>query len=241
MNVTEIIIGRDTQTGKLRISQGQRFSIYRNENSVPNDISQNHIRIEVTDKGEMVLINLNAENVTYVNGLCIMRKQFTQNDKLELGYSRFCLSWETVLNPILPKFADIRPLEKVWNDYQNNTINFEIKCGRINSVRSIMMVVSPISGLASGVLGVLYYKEPQENTIGPSMVSCALLAIIGFVVLILSWRQASSVPKQKIAMKQKAQDLYRCPKCGYKLPLNDYIYLNYKNCPNPDCKAYFIS
>lgn len=232
MNVAEIIIGRDTQTGKLRISQGQRFSIYGNENSVPNDISQNHIRIEVNDKGEMVLINLNAENVSYVNGLCIMRKQLTQNDKLELGYSRFCLSWETVLNPILPKFADIRPLEKVWNDYQNNTINFEIRCGRINLIRNSASAACMLTAVILGFLG------KKESSIYP-----ILFIIISILVLIVGWRQASSTPIQKRAMSQKAQELYKCPKCGEPLSFMNYneLKLRYKICPNAGCKAYFIS
>lgn len=234
MKIMVLIIGRDDSTKKLYISAGNNTIIV---NEVPKSVSQKHIKIEVTDKNEIFLTNLSMENVTFVNGLCVEYKRIVRNDRIELGYERYRLSWEKVLTPILPKFADIRHLEKVWNAYKAELLKLDINQGRLNSLRNIMMLISPISA----IIGGCFYSQGMEFNM--SVITSVLIAVICLFFLVLSWTQASSIPLQRVALEKHAQEQYKCPICGQMLPLQKYEMLKiyYRTCPNPECNARFIS
>lgn len=240
MNVSEITIGRDELKRNLKISiknYGSKELVivhYGTESSVPKSVSRNHVKIEVSNKGELFLTNMNINNVTYVNGLCVVNKRIVHKDRIELGENRYCLSWNEVLDKFLPKFADIRPLEKVWNKYYGESQKIGIRVGEKNALRYSTMFISSVSGFFSAFF---YDKGSAYLTI-----ICGLICIISFYFLVDGWFQAKKVPLQQEALKKKAQDQYICPLCKCELPFQEYRSLkNIKRCPNPDCNAYYIS
>ena len=117
MNDTYIIIGRDANTGQLLLSGVGKSGTYGN--NVPQDISEQHCRLDF-NKESIRLKNLDINNFTYVNGQAVESKTITRKDKIELGGSRFPLTWEAI-DAIVPPEADIRPLQEVWEEYERQT------------------------------------------------------------------------------------------------------------------------
>ena len=78
------MIGRDQETRRLRVTNGTQSKLFGPEGSVPDYVSRQHARLTIDKNGEYVLENLKANNVTFVNGLCIETKRVTENDRIEL-------------------------------------------------------------------------------------------------------------------------------------------------------------
>lgn len=233
--ILELTIGRDATTGQLRMSNGKQAQLFGEKECVPKSVSREHVCISVTEMGEIILKNLNVENDTYVNGKGIEQKVIKQGDKIELGNERWVLSWKEYLDPVLPKFADIKPLEKVWRNYENELIKLQIKQGRINALRSILTIVTPFSAILGGMN--IFNNGNIVSTIGMT-----ILFILGLFFLLVSWNLASNIPKQRKIIEDNAQNNYKCPHCHQLIPLQKYEFLRIsKRCPHPNCKAIFIS
>lgn len=229
--ILEFIIGRDTTTGQLKISNGKQALLFGEKNSVSRSVSRDHVSISVTEKGELILKNLNVENDTYVNGKGIEQKLIQQSDKIELGNERWELSWKEYLDPVIPKFADIRPLEKVWKDFKNSQIKNQIKERKFNALRSATGLLTMAAVALSGVFG-------RDNSLYLCLYGSA--AVVSAFFFILSYRWASKIPIENAKLQEETEKKYMCPQCGKLYPLQKYDQLKQQGrCMH--CKAIFIS
>lgn len=221
--MTEIVIGRDGQTGKLRLTVGKQTSTFGEANSVPRSVSQEHVRVTIGDDGIIVLANLNAENDTYVNHRAVERKRISEGDRIVLGGEHYRLSWD-MLKPFIPRMADISPLEQVWKDYQTKRLAMQIRERRFNTLRSA-------TGLITMFAVVLGAFTGRDNPL--FMVLYAAAAVISLVFFFIAYRASSKIPLQQNQLTEDVKHRYKCPSCGALLTLQDYDMLRQtKGCPH---------
>lgn len=221
--MTEIIIGRDGQSGKLRLTVGKQTSTFGEANSVPRSVSQEHVRVTIGDDGIIVLTNLNTENDTYVNHRAVERKRISEGDRIVLGGEHYRLSWD-MLKPFIPRMADISPLEQLWKDYQTERLQMQIRERRFNTLRSA-------TGLITMFAVVLGAFTGRDNPL--FMVLYAAAAVISLVFFFIAYRASSKIPLQQNQLTEDVKHRYKCPSCGALLTLQDYDMLRQtKGCPH---------
>ena len=229
--ILEFTIGRDATTGQLRISNGKQTQSFGEKECVPRSVSREHVSISVTEKGELILKNLNVENDTYVNDKGIEQKLIKRGDMIELGNEHWHLSWEKYLDTLLPKFADIRPLEKVWKDFRSSQIKNQIKERKFNALRSATGLLTMAAVALSGVFG-------RDNSLYLCLYGSA--AVISALFFILSYKWASKLPIENAQLQEDTEKKYKCPVCEKLFPLQKYEQLKQQGmCMH--CKAIFIS
>lgn len=222
----EIIIGRDAITSQLSITANGQEKLIGKEGSLPPTVSPQHCKLIINDKG-IRLRNLDINNFTYVNGQGVESKGVTLTDKIELGPGRYLLDWESV-SSFLP--ADIRPLEKVWNEYERERMELQITERRFNSLRSATGLIT----MAAIVLGIMTGRQSFWYIV---IYVVAILISLGFTIK--AWRNASLVPQKSQRLNQQFQHDYVCPHCGRFLGNQSYQILS-QNDHCPYCKTQFI-
>ena len=221
--VTGIIIGRDGSTFQLRLTIKKQTMLLGQKGSVPDSVSRKHVRIDLDEDGQMLLTNLDLNNSTYVNGREVEVKRVCFTDVIELGPDHYPLSWE-VINTMLPKVADISELRKIWDGYQSQMLNWQIKERRTNALRNI----TPVFMVVSSLVGILYGRE-HPWVLG-TMIG---IIVINFALFVISLFQASDVPKRNKKLRETAESNYKCPCCGCLFPLQSYErLLQMKRCPH---------
>lgn len=229
--ILELTIGRDASTGQLRMSDGKQSQLFGEKDCVPKSVSREHVKLCVTEKGEYILKNLNIENDTYVNGKGVEQKLIQRGDQISLGTDHWKLSWHKYLDPILPKFADIRPLEKVWQDFRDNQVKSQIKERKFNALRSGTGLLTLTAVALGGVFG-------RDNSLYLCLYGAA--ALISAIFFFLSYKWASKIPIENAKFQEEAERKYVCPECGKLFPLQKYDQLKQQGrCVH--CKAIFIS
>ncbi len=225
----EIIIGRDAEASKLMIAVGQLKKLVGSEGSVPKSVSRPHCSITINSDGTYELKNLKAQNVTYVNGVPIEVKKVTDKDVVELGEDHFLLDWALV-NQFKPKMADIRPLKRVWDQYNKDTLELTVKQNKFNALRTGTGIIT----MAAIACGFIIGRE-NSGFIYTILYSVAILLSLTF--FIKSYIDASKLPKERMKLTEKFQHDYACPHCKrhFSQPY-DQLSLN-DNCPY--CKALF--
>lgn len=219
----EVIVGRDGQTGKLRLTVGKQTATFGEADSVPRSVSQEHARLTIGDDGTLVLTNLNTENDTYVNHRAVERKRISEGDRIVLGGEHYRLGWD-MLKPFIPKMADISPLEQVWKDYQNRRLAMQIRERRFNTLRSA-------TGLITMFAVVLGAFTGRDNPL--FMTLYVIAAVISLVFFIYAYRASSKIPLQQNQLTEDTKHRYKCPACGALLTLQDYDMLRQiKGCPH---------
>lgn len=225
----EIIIGRDKETGKLSITASSQTKTFGAPDSVPSYVSRQHAKLEIDDKGQLVLKNLKPSNVTYVNGLSIDSKHVTQQDTIELGPNRYLLSWEFI-EKMIPQVVDIKPLEAVWNNYHSKKMEYQIAERRFNALRSATGLIT-MGAIVMSMIG------------GRSMIYFILYGLaIGITLLftILAYVSSSKVPQKNDELDKDFKKKYVCPnpKCKHFLGYTSYDILSQnKQCPY--CKTVY--
>lgn len=226
MNDTYIIIGRDANTGQLLLNGVGKSGTYGN--SVPQDISEQHCRLDF-DKENIRLKNLDINNFTYVNGQAVESKAISRKDKIELGSSRFPLSWEAI-DAIVPPVADIRPLQQVWDEYERQNVKLQVDERKFNALRSatglITMVAIALS-IATGGKSAWY------------MLLYALAILISIAFFIKAYRDSSKIPQKRQELSHQFQRDYVCPHCGRFLGNQPYHLLT-QNDHCSYCRVNFI-
>lgn len=223
----EIIIGRDQQTRQLCIIKDGNSKLYGQIGSVPMDVSRHHISMQPVGNGKWQIKNLNEQNVTFVNGLAIESKVISEKDKVELGNSHFLLSWNALQEP-KEETIDIRPLQRIWNEYDEQRLELQIAERKFNAARSATGIITMLAIACSLILG--------HSSI--YLVLYALAIGISVVFTYQAYRKSSEVPRQQKEMNKEFQRRYVCPKCGHFMGFQDYEVLT-QNDICPYCKTKF--
>lgn len=216
-----MIIGRDQQTRKLCIIKDGQSRFFGQPNSVPMDVSRHHISLQPIDEGKWIIKNLNESNFTFVNGIAIESKTISENDTVELGNSHYLLNWDALSEP-KEETIDIRPLKKIWEEYDEQRIENQIAERKFNAARSATGIITMLAIACSLILGH-----------GPVYLILYGLAIgISLVFTVLAYKNSSDIPRQQKEMTKLFQKNYVCPKCGHFMGFQDYdILIQGDACP----------
>ena len=228
----EIIIGRDESTGKGRISVvGGKTATFGAPKSVPKSVSREHVKLTLVPDKDILITNLNVENSTFVKDHEVEAKFIAEDTPVMLGSDRFPLPWD-IIKPLIPHVADIRPLKKVWETYEERMLQAQIRQGKFN----VLNRISIIRSLLSGIAGTLF--QQMEMNIG--VVLSVIVLLVNLVLIFVSYKKASQTPIENKRIREEAESQYCCPRneCGYIFTLMSYDKLaQMKKCPG--CGATF--
>ena len=231
MNIIDTIIGRDADSGKLRIVSGGKAMTAGDADSVPASVSREHLRLTVSDQGIVVVHNINIENDLYVNRYAVESKRISHGDRIELGRDHYHLQW-AILDQLF-RVTDIRPLEQVWKDYQAQRMKLQIKERRFGVLRSATGILTT----AAMILGFMEIGGGAANSLRLILYGSSFAVMLIF--FILAWRSASCIPLQQQQLEENTRRRYCCPECGALFNLQSYDLLRQmKKCPH--CGAIFI-
>lgn len=223
----DITIGRDGATSKLAIITGQETNLVGAPQSVPQNVSRQHCTITINNDSTMRIKNLNPQNVTYVNGSKVMSMAIKRGDRIELGPARYLLNWKDI-DAGLPKVANIRPLRKVWETYNNDTKAVTQSTQRFQVIRGFLPVLTMAAvliGYISGGRGGAFY------------ILYGLVLLLTIFFSRKAWKDIGNNDEQRERIKDQFTHDYCCPECGYFFGFTDYSILtrNLDNCPR--CKT----
>lgn len=223
----EIIIGRDAKTSGLNVVVNNNPHLVGSSNSVPKSVSRQHCKLVVDDDGAMRIININPQNVTYVNGVAVMSKVVTRSDKVELGVERYLLTWE-MIDKAMPKVADIRPLKEVWEKYNNETKALTQSTQRFQVIRGIVPVFTMsavLIGYLSGGRGFAFF------------IIYGLVIALTIFFSLKAWKDIANNDNRKEHIKDCFTHDYCCPQCGYFFGFTDFKILSRNIDVCPKCKT----
>ena len=226
MNETYIIIGRDSNTGRLLLSGAGKSGTYGN--NVPQDICEQHCRLDFNE-GSIRLKNLDINNYTYVNGQAVESKTITRKDRITLGTNLYPLPWEAI-DAIVPPEAFILPLQEVWNEYEHQNVQLQIDERKFNALRSATGVITMVAialSIATGGRSVWY------------MALYAVAVLVSIVFFVKAYRDSSKIPQKRQELIHQFQQDYVCPHCGRFLGNQSYEVLA-QNSQCPYCRVKFI-
>ena len=207
-----IVIGRDHQTNQLYRKANGKVQLIKQEKPVPTSVSKEHVSLTITDDGKVVLKNLNVQNYTYVNMVGIESKLIREGDRIELGPGHYVLDWN-IIKGFIPKFADIRPLKKVWEDYQGELMALTIKEKRFGILRGA-------TGLITTAAVILGFVTGRDNPL--FIVLYVVAGVISALFFIKAYSECDKAPKRAQEIKDAFPRKYVCPNCGHFLENRPY-------------------
>lgn len=226
--MTTIIIGRDTKTSQLRMTSNGKSAVISGKENVPMGVGREHISITIDDEGNIVLRNLNIENDTYVNGMGVETKRLKENDRIELGKEHYRIGWD-IIQPFVPNFVDIRPLKKVWDDYQGELLQMQIKERRSGVLRSA-------TGLITMAAMILSLFTGKSNSLYLTLYIIA--GVVSAAFFVKAYLDSAKMPKMQQEVRDSLPIKYVCPSCGHFMGNQSYDILSQgKGCPY--CKAIY--
>ena len=238
-----VYIGREAATSRLRLMMNVDGSMKDTSvdtaGKVPDTVSRclgeskAHCSVEFCAGNKVKVRNMNDHNVTFINDHAIDVKMVDVNPQLsiKLGPDGYKIGMDALISAasaLLPQLYDIRPLEKVWNDYEKQLRDLRLK-------RERFVAVSSITGILSTCGMICMFIEPLKDL-------RILFLVITLVLSIYFIKARLSAPKKNMEDEQKIKDQfmdnYVCPNpnCNHFLGMSPYRVLRQnKNCPY--CKA----
>ena len=224
----EVIVGREQQSRRLTVARDGKVQLAGQPGSVPMDVSRQHAAFRSVNNGSWEVHNLNARNVTFVNGIAIEKKVVTEKDKVELGNSHYLLSWDVIRGPKV-ETVDIRPLQRIWEWYEYTQLEAKEKERRTQNIQKLGGILSTCGLLFffSGGLGYLRF---------------ILMGISVLIAIFFFMRGFSSDSSLNLKMNELGKEFrkkYTCPKCGHFMGNEPYDVL-IQNDGCKFCKAKYI-
>lgn len=207
-----VIIGRDHRTNQLYRMANGKAQLIKQEKPVPTSVSKEHISLTITDDGKMILKNLNVQNYTFVNMVGVESKLIQEGDRIELGTGHYVLDWN-IIKSFVPKYADIRPLKKVWEDYQNELMDLNIKERRFGHLRSA-------TGLITTAAVILGFVTGKDNPL--FIILYVVAGVISAYFFFKAYSECDKTPKRIQEIKEAFPHKYVCPNCGHFLDNRSY-------------------
>lgn len=223
----EIILGRDAATNRIKAVCDGQVKYYGSHGSVPNSVSREHCSITI--KGQTAVVrNIKATNVTYVNGVEILSKSVTENDRVELGPSRFVLPIKDILKDNKEAMCDYGRLQQIWDSYEQTLLEYQIAERKFNTARSCVGLVT----MGAMICGILF--ERSLIYILLYVLAIGVSAIFAYV----AYKKSSQIPMKMKELKKDFQRRYVCSNCGHFMGFVDAEILKQnKSCSH--CKAKF--
>lgn len=224
----ELKIGREWKSRRLCIVKDGQEQFVGLPGSVPEDVSREHLSLSSMGNGRWKLKNLNENNVTYVNSIAVESKEVTESDKVELGRSHYLLTWDCLRGQKV-ETVNIRPLKRIWKEYDEQRFDAQIAERKFNAARSATGIITMMAMVCGFFLGHDYFY----------IMIYAVAIGISVVFTYLAYMKSSDIPKQQREMNKHFQQHYVCPKCGHFMGFTDYDVL-IQNDACPHCKAKYI-
>lgn len=228
--MTEIIVGREEHSDapRLALNIGGNLSFMGKPGCVNKHMSRKHCRIVLEDDGSISVYDITADNYIMVNGKeCKQKRHLTISDTVELGSDRYPLDLSAIVTMASSsKEFSITHLEKVYDDYQKQKMDFQVRQGKIGALGMLPTAISMISGCVA-----LFVESIRI----PMLVVAAFFLVCIFVVRFLG---AEANPQKQKQMEEHFHDHYVCPNpaCHQFLGAKSYKDLKHmKACPY--CKA----
>lgn len=220
----EIRIGRDIETTKLKLTDGDKTVLY-GASRVPSSVLQEHCLLEIRDN-TMRIKNLDINAYTYVNNLAVESKTVSRDDQVMLGADHYPLNWQALSSFLI----DIRPLQEVWNHYERQNISLQIAERKFNTLRSatgLITMVAIVLSIATGGRSLWY------------IVLYAIAILFSLLFFVKAYFDSSKIPQKRQDLTRQFQREYLCPHCGHFLGNQSYELLTQNDCC-PYCKTKFI-
>lgn len=229
-----ILIGREPERGRLMLAIKDGVKVKATFlGRVPTCVSRcdpaknrAHCKIDFDKDGHMTITNLEPCNDTYVNGVQVASKRISTQDKVALGKDRFDIDISTIIEAvknILDEIVSIKPLEAIWEKYENALENIDIKRQEKARKRLLPIIVGVASSVLMGILPLIF----GENK------SISLIGLIPFIITIILYLKIYNEKDTSISDRKSAQselmDNYICPKCKHYLGQQPYKVLRQNN------------
>lgn len=234
----EIIIGREEGARRLHcIADGREFNIGQ-AGMVPLSVSRRHCKITVNGSN-LIIENIKAQNVTYVDGNQIFSKSISSTSRVQLGEDKFLIPLQQILQMVgvspsnapqneVPTFS-LKPLEKVWEEYDNRRMEIQNNAAKSANKQRLQGILS--------MLGVCIGLIPGMNqTLRIIIVVAALSVAVYFFV---KGSIGATVQQQLHDLDEEYAKKYKCPnpKCGRSFGAIPYRNIEYsKQCFACGCK-----
>ena len=176
----KIVIGRDATSGCLRIRRdNEKPQLIKGTEGTSPQVSKEHVELETQDGEHFILTNLNEDNVTYVDNVPVVRFALNRGIPIALGIERQPLLWK-ILDPYLPKYADIRPLKQLYDDYQAAMLDLQIRQQKAGAKRMLTPMFSITGSVLGGVFGQLIGGEDPKIR----LILTVVFALPGLIVML---------------------------------------------------------
>ena len=234
----ELVIGREAGTDKprLAVTLNGKTVCLGTPGAVPKSVSRRHCKVIVGDDSLMTVENLTVstesegvQNIVYVDGKEYVRRGGVPLDaSIELGPDHYRLDVRALLKAVAAGQAySIGHLEKVYQDYQQEKLDLQIRQGKLNAISALPGVLSMTSiGLAVFI--------PNAR-----VVMIVIAAVFALVFAFIRYKNASKVPLKTREIEDRFREKYICPNpvCSHFLGAVPYKELlkNY-HCPYCKCK-----
>ena len=235
----DLFIGREAGTDKPRLAvtlDGKTVCI-GTPGSVPKSVSRRHCRICVGDDSLMTIENLtvsadseSVQNLLFIDGAEYIRRSGVPIDAtVELGPNRYRLDVRALLKAVAAgQDYSICHLEKVYDDYQKEKLDLQIRQGKFNAISALPGVLSMTSiGLAVFI--------PNAR-----VVMIVVAAVFALAFAFIRYKNASKIPLKTREIEDRFREKYVCPNpvCNHFLGAVPYKEL-LKNHHCPYCKCKF--
>lgn len=221
---SELLVGRSPEDSKMliaiRLGDEYKTIALGEAGSVPQSVSRcrpdqdkAHCKLSIDGAGNIQVINSNPNNITYVGGVQISRKNVQINDTIALGDGSYAIDVNQIMSAVLPLFGfSLKHLEKVWSDYEKKLALIE---RRVKMRTTKRLVAMSLTGVLSAVSATLFKTDAGATS-----------EIISLVITLIS-----SLYMLKIVLEKDTSQ-------EDKAKARDELFQKYR-CPNPECNHFF--
>lgn len=271
-----ILVGKEAQQSRLLIAiniNGKYYMApYGNAGSVDNgvsrcipDMQKGHCLINIDAMGNMTVQNLKEMNVTFVNGMQIMKKAVKVNDIIEMGKFHYKVALSLIIDvatkillqvcgapaqqqvapAAAPQAAQLgakAPAQKAVKTYDLRPLervwnNYHDAQQALRVRQKNLQLFSGLTPIFTLLSGALRFLDLGETFANIALV----LFVIGLVVTVWAFyaRFTDDSIEEQDRLTNEFQHQYECPnpECRHFLGMQPYHVLSrYDNCPYCKCK-----
>lgn len=193
-------------------------------------VSRQHCLLTV-DNDHYTIKNLKPQNVTFVNDVAIAQKSVKESDSVTLGAGKYRIDLASILKAVrqlAPKTADIRPLQALWEEHDQHSLDQVIAERKFNALRGVTGLITMIAIILALTVG---------RNVWYILLYCVAI-FASFFFTIKAYRDSTNVPKKRKEQEKEFRSKYVCPNCGHHFTMPYDELSQYDVCPY--CKAKFI-